>query len=95
MSKEWRFEYSEELTKKFKKLKKRNPKQFEIILKKRDEIKRIIPDNPDHYKFLSQDMKGFKRVHIDQHFVLTFKVDKENKVCRFEDYDHHDNIYKK
>ncbi len=94
MPEDWRFEYSDELTKKLKKFKHKNPKQFEIILKKREEIKRIIPLNPDHYKFLSSNMKGFKRVHIDKHFVLTFKVDKENKMCRFEDFDHHDNIYK-
>ena len=94
MSEEWKFEYSEELTKKLKKLKKKNLKQFEIIIKKRDEIKQIIPQNPDHYKFLSGNMKGFKRIHVDKHFVLTFKVDKEKKICKFEDYDHHDNIYK-
>ena len=38
-------------------------------------------------------MKGAKRVHIDNHFVLVFEVDREKKVVRFLDYDHHDKIY--
>lgn len=93
MGEEWTFEYSEALTRKLRKLQKRNPKQFAIILKKREEIKRIIPQNPDHYKFLSENLKGLKRVHIDTHFVLTFNVDKERKLCKFMDFDQHDNIY--
>lgn len=38
-------------------------------------------------------MKDRKRVHIG-HFVLTFIIDHPNKVVSFEDYDHHDKIYK-
>lgn len=38
-------------------------------------------------------MKEFKRVHIDSHFVLTFKVEKN--LIKFEDLQHHDKIYKK
>ncbi|MBU2496940.1 MAG: hypothetical protein KJ767_02695 [Nanoarchaeota archaeon] len=92
---EWKSEYSDVLTRKLKKLKQKNPKQFSIVIKKRDEIKQIIPQNPEHYKFLRKDMKGFKRVHIDKHFILVFKVDKAQMVIRFEDYDHHDKIYKR
>ena len=92
-SEEWRFEYSENLLQILKKLKKKNPVQYQIIMKKRDDIKAIITINPDHFKNLRYNSSEFKRVHIDKHFVLTFKVDKANKVVRFEDYDHHDNIY--
>jgi mRNA-degrading endonuclease RelE of RelBE toxin-antitoxin system len=28
-------------------------------------------------------------------FVLIFKIDDENKIVKFEDFDHHDKIYKK
>ena len=83
--------YSEELTRKLKKLKKKNPKQYEIICKKRDEILK----NPARYKNLSYDLSGKKRVHIDKHFVLIFEVDLSNMVVKFLDYDHHDNVYKR
>lgn len=85
----YRDEYSEELVKKLKKLKKKSPKQYEIICKKRDEIL----ENPLRYKNLQYNLSGRKRVHIDKHFVLTFRVDITNQVVSFLDYDHHDNIY--
>ena len=82
--------YSGEIIRKLKKIKKKNPKHFQIIRKKMD----WILDNPKHrYKDLHHNMKGFKRIHIG-HFVLTFILDHVNKSVSFEDYDHHDNIYK-
>jgi mRNA-degrading endonuclease RelE of RelBE toxin-antitoxin system len=39
-------------------------------------------------------MKEFKRVHIDNSFVLIFKVDFNKKFILFVDFDHHDRIYK-
>lgn len=89
----WKFEYSEVLVKKLRKLKKKNPVQFGIVMKKRDDIKEKIAANPDHFKNLSYDQSEFKRVHVDKHFILTFKVDKTNRLVKFEDYDHHDKIY--
>ncbi|HLD05254.1 MAG TPA: hypothetical protein VJG90_06055 [Candidatus Nanoarchaeia archaeon] len=62
-------------------------------MKKRDDVKAKITVNADHFKNLSNELSEFRRVHIDKHFVLTFKVDKQSKTVRFEDYDHHDNIY--
>ncbi len=93
MASDWRFEYSELLTKELKKLKKRDPRRFDILMKKRDDIKEKLLLNQDHFKNLSHELSDFRRVHIDKHFVLIFKVDKQNKVIRFEDYDHHDKIY--
>lgn len=82
--------YSEEITRKLSKLKKKDAKHFEIVRKKMNWI--LV--NPEHrYKDLHFDMKGIKRVHIG-HFVLTFIIDHTNKVISFEDYDHHDKIYK-
>ncbi len=82
--------YSEEITRKLSKLKKKDAKQFEIVRKKMD----WILANPEHRcKDLHFDMKGIKRVHIG-HFVLTFIIDHTNKIISFEDYDHHDKIYK-
>ena len=82
--------YSEEITRKLTKLKKKDSKHFNIILKKIDWILK----NPEHrFKDLHHDMKGIKRIYIG-HFVLIFKVDNINKIVSFEDYDHHDKIYK-
>lgn len=92
-SEDWKFEYSVHLTDILKKVKKKSPVQYEIIKKKIGDIKLKIPLNPDYFKNLQHDLSDFKRVHIDKHFVLTFKVDKQNRLIRFEDYDHHDNIY--
>jgi YafQ family addiction module toxin component len=88
---DWRDEYSEHLTDILRKLKRRDPYQYSIIRKKIDEV--LL--NPERYKPLRYDMKGFRRVHVLKSFVLIFKADIASKVVRFEDYDHHDNIYKK
>jgi len=82
--------YSEEITKKLSKLRKKDPAHYEKVIKKVDSIL----ENPEHsYKFLHHDMKGILRVHIG-HFVLVFIIDQDKKTVSFEDYDHHDIIYK-
>jgi len=63
---------------------------MEIIGKK---VKEII-QNPHRYKNLRSPLNGWKRVHIDKHFVLAFSVNENTKTVTLEDYDHHDNIYK-
>jgi len=81
--------YSKEIVRKLKKLKKRDPNQYQIVCKKMD----WILDNPEHrYKDLHYDMKGIKRIHL-RHFVLVFIIDHKKKIVSFEDYDHHDKIY--
>jgi len=85
------WERSEKLKKILKKLFKKDKVRYEATLRKINEI--INSNNFDHYKNLSYDMKEFKRVHIDSHFVLIFKIDKDKKLIRFEDLQHHDYIY--
>ena len=81
--------YSEEITKKLAKLKKKDARHYQTVRKKMD----WILEHPEHeYKFLGYEMKGVQRIHIG-HFVLTFIIDHSNKVISFEDYDHHDKIY--
>jgi mRNA-degrading endonuclease RelE of RelBE toxin-antitoxin system len=81
--------YSEEISKKLAKLKKKDPAHHTKVRKKMD----TILAKPHHsYKFLMHDMKGINRVHIG-HFVLVFVIDHENKIISFEDYEHHDKIY--
>jgi YafQ family addiction module toxin component len=74
----------------FKKLSKKNPKQLEKITKKLEEI----VENPHRFKSLSNIMKGLRRIHFGS-FVLVYSIDGKNKVVKLEDYDHHDNIYRK
>lgn len=81
--------YSDEITKKLAKLRKKDPAHYSQVLKKMDSILK----EPNHkYKFLHHDMKGVLRVHIG-HFVLIFVINHEKKSVSFEDYDHHDIIY--
>ena len=83
-------QYSEKITKNLSKLKKKDPGHYDIVRKKID----WILNNPEHtFKFLHYTMKGINRIHIG-HFVLIFRIDDVNKIIYFEDYDHHDRIYK-
>ena len=81
--------YSEELVKKLAKLKKKDPVEYLQLRKKMDSI---LADPQSSYKFLRHDMKGLNRVHLG-HFVLVFKIDHQQQIVFFEDYDHHDEIY--
>lgn len=82
--------FNERIEKKLNKLFRKNPKRYNILFDKLNEIVK----NPIKYKRLRNKMKGFFRVHIDKSFVLTFRVDEKEKIIYVEDFDHHDNIYK-
>ena len=84
------FEIREHLDKIFEKIGKKNKKQLEIIYNK---IAEVI-QNPQHYKNLRSPLQHLKRVHIDKSFVLLFSVDENLKKVTFEEFDHHDGIYK-
>ena len=85
------FEIKPELDKKLVKLSKKDKSSYEAIMNKIQEI--VDSPNVEHYKNLRYDMKGSKRVHIG-HFVLVFSYNKSKDFISFEDYDHHDKIYK-
>ncbi len=74
-----------------RKLFKKNRILYEITMKK---IQKII-ELPQHYKPLSYGLKGVRRVHIDSHFVLVFRIIEDKNKVKFLDLDHHDKIYKK
>lgn len=78
-----------ELDKKLAKLYKKRRKQYEIIMKKAEEI----VQNPQHYKNLRALLQHLKEVHIDKHFILTFFVDENTKTVTLEDFEHHDVIF--
>ena len=87
------FDLTDELKVKISKLIKKDKKKVEIINKKIKEVVNSDDDSIGHYKNLRYDLKEFKRVHIDKHFVLTFKVDMVKKFILFVDFDHHDRAY--
>jgi mRNA interferase RelE/StbE/toxin YoeB len=88
------FDISDELKFILKKLCKKDKKKVEIINKKIKEIVSCDKISINHYKNLRYELKEFKRVHVDNNFVLTFKVDLSNNFILFVDFDHHDRIYK-
>lgn len=87
------FDLSDKLKIIIKKLAKKDKKKVEIINKKIREVINCDKDSINHYKNLRHDLKEFKRVHIDNSFVMTFKVDLANNFILFVDFEHHDKIY--
>ena len=85
------FEIKPELDKKLVKLSKKDKNSYEAVMKKIQEVVNSL--DIEHYKNLRYDMKDSKRVHLG-HFVLVFSYDKLNDFVSFEDYDHHDKIYR-
>ena len=87
------FDLSDELRLKIRRLLKKDKKKVEIINKK---IKEIINNDKyaiNRYKTLRYSLKQFKRVKINKHFVLTFKINTEKNFILFVDFDHHDKVY--
>jgi mRNA-degrading endonuclease RelE of RelBE toxin-antitoxin system len=83
----------ENLHKILNKLFKKDKKRYEIILKKINQIINAI--DIEHFKNLRAPLNEFKRVHIDDSFVLTFKYNKAEDKIYFYDFDHYDKIYNK
>ena len=74
------------------KLAKKDRLLYDQVFNKIDEI--VHSEDVEHYKNLRYIMKDSKSVHVGS-FVLVFQFDKKNKVIYFDDFDHHDRIYKK
>jgi len=88
----WKFDLSDELKKKLKKLMKKDKVLYEATY---DKINEIITGNPERYKPLRKDLKNKKRVHVIRPFVLVFEPFKKEGKVKFYDLDHHDVIYSK
>ena len=82
---------SEHLKEVMRKLSKKDKSLYEQLLKKIDEIIKCY--DAEHYKNLRYNMKDSKRVQIG-HFVLVFQYNKTTDTINFDDFDHHDKIYK-
>ena len=88
--------YGIQRTKNFKRqlMKVKDKQSQDNIKSKINEIANTVEDNHDHYKNLKKPIQKYKRVHVNNSFVLIFRVDDKNKKVIFFDYDHHDKIYK-
>lgn len=86
------YEIKPHLQRILKKLSKKDKQIFEQIMGKIEEV--ITSSDVEHYKNLRYNLKDQKRVHIGS-FVLVFGFDKNKNLISFEDFDHHDNIYKR
>ena len=71
------------------KLCRKNPVLEKILTKK---INQIIL-SPHHYKPLRYDLAGERRVHIFKSFILSFRIDEQNKTVIFLKFGHHDKAY--
>ena len=88
------FDLTEKLKFKIQKLIKKDKKKTDILYKKIKQITSCNQDSISHYKNLKNELKQYKRVHIDNSFVLIFRVDTRNNFILFTDFDHHDKVYK-
>ncbi|OIO64974.1 hypothetical protein AUJ68_04355 [Candidatus Woesearchaeota archaeon CG1_02_57_44] len=86
-------EFSDSLKKTVAKLCKRDKARYDALLRKIEEI--IACEDLEHYKNLRKPLQHLKRVHIDTHFVLTFRYEKAEDKITFYDFAHHDDIYRR
>lgn len=82
-------EKKDNINKIFSKLAKKDPKQLKIIYKR---LKQVLKD-PYSFKPLRSDMKDYREIHIDSHFVLIYSIDEQKKTVVLKDYNHHENIF--
>ncbi len=82
---------NEELQIILEKLARKDKSLYEQVINKINEI--INSCDIEHYKNLRYNMKDSKRIHIS-HFVLIFQYNQLTDTINFDDFDHHDKIYK-
>lgn len=87
----YRYKIKPRLKRILKKLFKKDREAYERVMDKIEEV--ITSSDVEHYKNLRYNLKEFKRVQIGS-FILIFRFDKSNKIIDFENYDHHDKIYR-
>ena len=90
-----KWQFSEELISKIKKLAKKDPVLHEMLHKKMEEIINQNPETIEHYKNLKHELSDRMRVHIGKSHVLTFAYITQEDYIYFWDFAHHDEIYKK
>ena len=85
------YSIEKKLKAKLKRTYKKDKKLYDAVMKKIEEIM----ENPHRYKPLRHNLKGSRRVHLEKSFVLVFEIDEAEKMVKFLDLGHHDEIYRK
>jgi mRNA-degrading endonuclease RelE of RelBE toxin-antitoxin system len=85
----WRITIHPDLAAACRKIRAKNPGQYEQIRKKI----RFLAENPESGKPLHPPLKGEWRVHIG-HFVLFYAIDAEKRTILFLRFLHHDDAYR-
>ncbi len=88
------FDISDELKIILLKLSKKDPIRTTIIYKKIQQIISCDKKSINHYKNLRYDLSEYKRAHIDNSFILLFKVTISKNHILFDKLKHHDEAYK-
>ena len=83
----YEYEVKDRLSKKLRKIAKKDRVLYEAIMKK------ILQVAENLSKPLHGKLKGKRRVHIG-HFVLIYGIDKKERRVIFLDFTHHDEAYK-
>ena len=84
--------FSEHIQEILVKLSRKDKALHEQVLNKISEIVNSL--DVEHYKNLQYNMKDSKRVHVG-HFVLIFQFSEKNNLILFDDFAHHDDVYKR
>ena len=71
----------------------KDKKSKENIKKKINQIAETLEFKPNHYKNLRKPLQKCKRVHVNDSFVMVFRVNVSEKSVTFYHYKHHDVIY--
>ena len=88
----YNYRTSKNLDRILEKLLKKDKALYEQVIKKIKEV--INSSDVGHYKNLKYNLSDKKRAHIG-HFVLVFNFNRTLNLIEFDDFNHHDNIYKK
>lgn len=72
----------------------KDQKSKDNIKKKIKQIAEKLEFNPNHYKNLRKPLQKCKRVHVNDSFVMIFRVNIKEKTVTFYHYKHHNDIYK-
>jgi addiction module RelE/StbE family toxin len=82
--------YAEKACKMILKIKKKDKNHYEMIKKQLAKIKA----NPEAFKPLKNVLKGIRRVHVNDSFVIEYEYDKNDNIVSILRYGHHDKAYK-
>lgn len=77
-----------QVQKRIKKIFKKDRNTYENLKKKLVKL----GQNPEIGKPLRNVLKNKMRLHIGS-YVLIYKIDKEKKIIKLLEFDHHDNVY--